>query len=241
MLRQFFQPRSFLEAWKGAITVGASAVIATQQSRTFTGAVNLTRPIPEDATLPPRSRSILNLSGSDGFLLEPGSPRLKTEIFHGDAERDQYLLRSHVFAFGKVALDHNFSQGLNLQQDYGAGIGWTAVQNANETFDLKASMNYVRQRFRIPSQSQSLVATDLTQDYKRKFGGGVTILEQLSIIPSWNNLQAWQAAANSALTMPVYGRLAFTISGVDSFLNDPAPGFRKNSFQMTMGLTYTLQ
>jgi hypothetical protein len=31
------------------------------------------------------------------------------------------------------------------------------------------------------------------------------------------------------------------IGSLDTFLNDPPPGFRKNSFQFTAGLTYALK
>jgi hypothetical protein len=39
----------------------------------------------------------------------------------------------------------------------------------------------------------------------------------------------------------VYKRFAFTISALDGYLHNPSPGFRKNSFQATMGLTYALR
>lgn len=54
-------------------------------------------------------------------MSQPGSPKLKTSIFHGDLERDPYLPRSHGYFFVQTAFDHNFSQGLNLQQMYDAG------------------------------------------------------------------------------------------------------------------------
>ena len=59
--------------------------------------------------------------------------------------------------------------------------------------------------------------------------------------PTWNNLNAWLASANAALTIPVYKRFGFTISALDSYLHNPSLGFRKNSFQATMGLTYSLK
>ena len=40
--------------------------------------------------------------------------------------------------------------------------------------------------------------------------------------------------------MPVYKRLSFTVGTIDTFLNDPPPGFKKNSFQFTTGVTYAL-
>jgi hypothetical protein len=43
------------------------------------------------------------------------------------------------------------------------------------------------------------------------------------------------------LTFPVYKRLGFSLSALDDFLNDPAFGSKKNSFQFSAGLTYTLK
>jgi hypothetical protein len=39
----------------------------------------------------------------------------------------------------------------------------------------------------------------------------------------------------------VYKRLGFTLATLDDFLNDPAAGTKKNSFQFTAGVTYTLK
>ena len=95
----------------------------------------------------PRDRTTLDFTVSDGSVSQPNSPRLKTEIFHGDLERDEYLSRSHAFFFVQTAFDHNFSQGLDLQQMYGGGFGWTVVKQPNETLDLKGSLSYERQSF----------------------------------------------------------------------------------------------
>ncbi len=37
--------------------------------------------------------------------------------------------------------------------------------------------------------------------------------------------------------MPVYKKLGFSIEVIDSYLNDPAPGFNSNSLQVNTGLT----
>jgi hypothetical protein len=41
--------------------------------------------------------------------------------------------------------------------------------------------------------------------------------------------------------LPVYKRLSVSTGIIDNFLNDPPPGFRKNSFQFNLGFTYTLR
>ena len=59
--------------------------------------------------------------------------------------------------------------------------------------------------------------------------------------PSWTNSKALSALGNARLTLPVYKRLAVTIGAIDTFLNDPPPAFKRNSFQATAGLTYSLK
>lgn len=230
----------FFKAWTGAISGGASLVEATQQSTSFTGGVSLIRAIPVETDFPPRNRTIFDFSVSDGHVIQPGTQTIKTEIVHVGAERDQYFTLSGVYAFGKLAFDHNYSQGLQLQQDYGGGIGWTVIRRDDETLDLKGSMNYVRQQFQT-AEDQNLIGSTFGENLLRKFKGGISLTQTLTVTPAWNNLNAWLAFGSAAFTLPVYKRLAFTVGVTDSYLHNPAPTFKKNSFQATTGLTYSLK
>jgi len=202
----------FLEDWKGAISAGASIVEATQQSRTFTTAINLIRAIPPENWVDARNRTIVNFSASTGLVTQPNTPQLKTEIVHGDFERDEYFKGSAVYGFGQAAFDHNFSQGLNLQQAYGGGIGMTVVKHANTTVDVKGSVTYIRQSFQIASSDHNLIGSIFAENLTHKFGKGILFLEGLSVTPAWNEPHAYSANANAALTLPVYKRFAFSIS-----------------------------
>ena len=64
---------------------------------------------------------------------------------------------------------------------------------------------------------------------------------QISVTPAWSILNDYSAAASGSIAVPVYKRFAFSTSLADTFLNNPPPGFKKNSFQLTTGLTYTLK
>lgn len=228
-----------LEAWTGAITGGVSLVEATQKSNTFTGSIGLIRAIPTEDWLDPRNRTIVDLSTSYGKLTQPNTPTVKTSIYHADAERDEYFTR-RVFGFGQLSYDHNFSQGLNLQQNYGGGIGWTAIKTPNQTLDLRASMSYANQQFEAPAKNQNLVGSIFAEAYHRTLPHGILFSEQLSVTPAWNNTKAYSAAGGAGLTMPVFKRLSLALYALDTFLNDPPPGFKKNSFQFTTGVTYTV-
>ena len=230
----------FLKDWKGAITAGASLVQATQTSRSFSGSVNLIRAIPSETWLNPRNRTTFNFTAAYGVLDQPKTAEIKTEIYHADAERDEYF-SPRLYAFGQLAYDHNVSQGLTLQQLYGGGVGWTALKKANQELDLKASLSYIEQSFTDAGKEQSLFGSTFAEDYNRKFIHGIVLTEQLAITPAWTNTDAYSALGNLVLTMPVYKRLNITFGTVDTFLNDPPPDFKKNSFQLTTGLAYMLQ
>jgi hypothetical protein len=230
----------FLSAWGGTATAGASLVEATQQSRTFNVAINLVRTVPDVDWLHRRNRTTVDFTAAYGTLRQPATPLVKTEIFHADGERDEYFSGS-IFGFGQAAFDHNFSQGLDLQQAFGGGIGWSVIKRGNESLDLKASVDYVRQNFTQAAATQDLIGSTFEEDFQRGLRRGIKFTEQLIVSPAWNNSSALSATGNTMLTIPVYKRMNFTLGTLDNYLHDPPPGFKKNSFQATMGLTYALR
>jgi putative salt-induced outer membrane protein YdiY len=230
----------FFRDWGGTITAGASLVQATQESRNFNTAIDLVRLVPDVDWLRRRNRTIVQFDAVYGTVKQPATPTVKTQIFHADLERDEYLSPA-LFAFGQGAFDHNFSQGLDLQQTFGGGLGWSAIKRANESLDLKAGITYERQSFTGAAKEQDLVGSVFEEDFGRGLRGGMKFTQQLIVMPSWNNSNAISAIGNALLTVPVYKRLNFSLGTIDNYLHDPPSGFKKNSFQVTMGLTYALR
>jgi hypothetical protein len=236
---QAFRHSSFFQKWNGGIAFGTSIVEATQNSLSFNTSVTLVRAIPTENWLAPRNRTTADFSDSYGKVTQPGTPTVKTSIFHADAERDEYFT-SQLFALGSIAFDHNFSQGLDLQQIYGGGIGWSAIRKSNETLDFKGSIDYEKQQFQTSNQNQNLANSVFAEFYTLKFAHGIALNQQLSANPAWTNTRAYSAYASVGITFPVYKRFGFNTNVIDSFLNNPPPGFKKNSVQFTTGLAYTL-
>jgi hypothetical protein len=101
-------------------------------------------------------------------------------------------------------------------------------------------VSYIRQEFET-GPSMNLIGSVFAEHYNRKLPRGVVMDENLSVTPAWNNTSAYSAAFTTLFTMPIYKRLSGSTGVTDTFLNDPPAGFKKNSFQFTLGLTYTLQ
>jgi hypothetical protein len=226
-----------LDAWKGTVTIGAAVVNATQDSESFTGGVSLVRAIPTENWLEPSNRTSLNLSAAYGEVSQPSTPTIKTAIFHGDLERDEYF-SPRLYVFGQGAFDHNFSQGLDLQQTYSGGLGWTLIQSDNEMLDLKTSVSYIQEQFS-GAPNETLVGSIFAEAFHRKFKR-LTLDQRLTLLPTWNNTNDYSGSFNLLLTMPLYKRLNASAGVIDSYLNNPPPAFRKNSVQLTLGLTYVL-
>lgn len=235
-----FKRASFTEGWKGGATGGVSLTEATQKNQTFTAAVNLVRAVPAENWLNPRSRTILDFNEAYGKLTQPGSRAVKTSLFHADAEQDWYL-SPRLFVFGQAIFDHSFSQGLDLQQTYGGGLGLIVFKRVNDELDFKASADYIDQQFQTSSLNRQLFGSIFGETYVRTFTHGILLNEQAGITPAWTDTSAYSAFASAALTFPVYHRLGFTLAALDNFLNDPPPGFKKNSFQFTAGVTYAFK
>jgi hypothetical protein len=245
-----FERSSFFHGWTGGATGGISLTEATQKSQTFTGALSLTRSVPGVNWLDPRSRTLFDLNEAYGKISEPGSPTVKTSLFHAGVEQDWYL-SPRLFAFAHAMFDHSFSQGLDLQQTYGGGIGIVVFKRAKDELDFRASADYINQRYAgqtlpppqisIPSRSVSLFGTTFGETYTRTFVHGIYLNQQAGITPTWNSLDDYSAFASAALTFPVYHRFGLTLGALDNFLNNPPPNFKKNSFQLTVGATYSFQ
>ncbi len=234
-----FQHAGFAQGWAGGATLGISLTEATQKDQTFTAALNLVRAVPSENWLDARSRTIFDYNEAYSQLTQPGSPTVKTSLFHADAEQDWYL-SPRVFVFGQAMFDHSVSQGLDLQQTYGGGVGLAVVKTKNQEFDFKASVDYIDQQFEDALLNKKLIGSIFSETYVRKFAHGILLNEQGGITPSWDDTSAYSAFASAGLTFPVYHHLGLTVGALDDFLNDPPPGFKKNSFQFTLGATYSL-
>jgi hypothetical protein len=239
----------FFHEWNGSVSAGAAFVIATQNSQNFNVGIALAQVVPNVAWMSPRTRTMANFTDIYGKVHQPGVQDTKTSIFHGDAEHDWYL-SPRFYALADLSYDHNYSQGLSLQQIYGGGFGYSVIQQPKQHLDVKADVHYERQSFSAdtyavpvpPVQpSVNLVGSSLGESCMRKLPAGLVFNEAGVVNISFNNTNAYSSNVAAGLVFPVYKRLSFNLGAVDGYLNNPPVGFKNNSFQFTAGVGYTLR
>jgi Protein of unknown function, DUF481 len=235
--------------WSGALTGGISLAESTSNGQSYTAAVNLIRLVPTVSFLPPRTRSTVNLLETYGKITQPVIPETtppspdtvaKTSIFHADAEHDKYFT-SRVYALVGASFDHNYAQGLNFQQIYGGGLGWTVIKTPIQEFDLKVDVHYERQNFQPPTPNMDLIGSSFTELYHRTLPKKILFTESGIFIPAWNNLSNYNAIFAAGLQMPTYKRFSLSLNLIDNYLSQPAIGYKSNSLQFVTGVTYTLK
>jgi hypothetical protein len=240
---------NFFEGWLGTATLGATVFQGTQHGGTVTGNVALTRQVPPLAYFRPRNRMIVNVEETFGKSTTPVIPQttpespdavVKTSIFHADAERDEYIAKRR-YLLAATSFDHNFGQGLDLQQLYGTGFGFTWFSDAKQQLDLKIDVHYLKQQFFDPGSNQNLIGSSFSESYRRSLPQKIQLTQTFNIIPSWNQLRAYSSNGSLAVVLPVAGRFSFSTTVTDAFLNNPSPGYRKNSLTISAGITYVLK
>ncbi len=227
------------QGWTGSLAGGASFVEATQSLETFNFGVALTRTAPTVSWLEPDDRTILGFTSTYGTISQPNTPSISTSIYHGDAEQDEYFTRD-FYALVQALYDHNSTTGLDLQQIYGAGLGYTVLRSSVQQLNLTLTGSYTDQQFAVASADQNLVGATFTVTYFYKFSHGITVNENSYITPEFNNTRAWLAYLSAGISIPVLDSLAFSLQAIDNYWNAPAPGFVNNSFQLNTNLSYTI-
>jgi Protein of unknown function, DUF481 len=254
--KQINHQAGFLSGWGGTLTGGANIERSTTSGTSFAAGLSLVRAIPIVPWMLPRNRTTFDINESYGNLSTPVIPPttpptpasvVLTSIFHADAERDEYF-SPRLYALVDATFDHNFGQGLQLQQVYGGGIGYTAIKGAKQELDLKADVHYEKQQYIsttvngvvTTTPQVNIIGTTLFEGYNRILPRKMVFTESFDVLPAWNRFKAYSANLNVTLSLPVFKRLSATVSGADNFLNDPAEFYKKNSFQFITGVAYLL-
>ena len=262
--KQVLTEPGFFAGWNGAATAGATVVSATTHQYTFAGALNLVRAVPVVPWLNLRNKTLFGFNESYGKITQPAysypatppatgnvavpSVVTKSSILHVGAERDEYF-SPRVYALAQTAFDHNYAQDLQLQQIYGGGFGWTVVKKPNQEVDLKGTAQYEKQHF-IPgtgNADQDLVGSTFSATYLLHVKK-ITYAQGLAYIPAYNQMSDYSANETNTVAFPAIKNFSFSLGTLDTYLNDAPSGAtasnpptKRNSFQFTMGLTYTIK
>ena len=180
--------QGFFEGWKGSATFGLAITESTVNSQTVTSALRFLRVDPSESWMRVRNRTIVDFNSAYGNITQPGTPSVKISLYHAGIEQDRYL-SPRWFLLASAGFDHNVSQGLDLLQAYGGGIGAIVFKGEHSELDARGDVDYMHQSYSDPKLSRKLVGSKFGETYTRTFARGFTLNEQASVRPAWNDTQ----------------------------------------------------
>jgi len=239
-----------LTGWKGALTGGATIVRSTQESTkpecgrcAHTGDSDSSVFAGAGAELPSSAGDLRKVDGAHDSADDSTTPDGSGEDQISFIQKPNTIDTSPPVctAVGGRRSITNFSQGLNLQQIYGVGAGFTAIKNPKQELDVKADVHYERQNFEPPTVSDILIGSTLPSFItvicrQRSSSRSPEVTSQRGITSA-----TISAIAAAGLQLPVYKRFGMNVNVLDNYLNNPAVGYnKKNSFQFVTSITYSL-
>ena len=238
-----FHSPGLFRNWSGNLAIGSSIMLATQRSTNFTGQIQLDRIVPGLDWRAPSNRTDISFlssySWSRNLLEGQDADKVKTFVYQASAEHDRYL-NSRVFGFLAVSFNHSLSQNLELQQSYFAGAGLVVLKRSRDEFDLRGTVGYVQRGYYLSDFNATLIGSRFSESYDYQFKG-IHFNEELYGIPAWNHSDKWETGGKAALYLPLSEKLSLELSSIDSYLHGAPPTYKRNSFQLTMGLAYSLR
>jgi hypothetical protein len=91
----------------------------------------------------------------------------------------------------------------------------------------------------LSQSTPTFLASSFSESLRQSYGKLIWT-QSVSITPSYTSGLAYQMSGLSAWAVPVYHALSLNFTVVDSYLNNPQPGFQRNSLQISTGLQYSL-
>jgi Protein of unknown function, DUF481 len=199
--------------------------------------------------VPARSRTTFNLTETYGKLTTPVIPQTtppsanqiaKINIFNTNFEHSRDFT-PRMYGMVGLGYGHNYSEGLNFWQAYGAGPGWIVVTDSAQRFDLSVDLHYERQNFQGPTPKKNLIGSNFNATYRRALPYNSLFSLSGTYNESWNDFHAYSAFGAVGLAMPVNERFRLNFDIRDDYLNNAPFGYKKNSFQFITGVIYRLR
>jgi hypothetical protein len=235
--------------WQGSIAGGANIVESTTTGQSYRVGINLFRAIPTVPDLPARSRTTFNLDESYGKLNTPVIPQTtppsanqvaKVNIFNTNFEHSRDFT-TRMYGMVGIGYGHNYSEGLNFWQAYGAGPGWNVIRDSVQQLDLSVDLHYERQNFQGPTPKKNLIGSNFNESYRRTLPYNILFTMRGNYNEAWNDFHAYSAAGAAALAMPINERFSLSLEIRDDYLNNAPFGYKNNGFQFMTAFNYRLR
>jgi len=211
-------------AWESSIAMGFSLARGNSDTLLTSAAFKTRKKMEENECL----------FGADGSYGENNSVK-NNETLHGVGQFN-HLFSERLYAFLNVEGLHDGIADLDYRLTLSPGAGYYFLKETNTTLAGEAGPSMVFQR--LGSADTTYASLRLAEQSEHKLNNGARVWEKIEFLPQMNKLHNFlinaEVGAEASLTKTFSLRVALQ----DNFVNEPAPGRKKNDVKLISGLVY---
>lgn len=224
------------EAWNGGANFGFALARGNSDTTNLALGFNADRKTQSDGIKMYLS-SIYDTSG----IPVPGTVTAN-EILGGIRFDRNIKPRLFVFVSGDFA--HNALQSLDIQEIYGGGLGWHAINHPNTTLDVLGGLNYTRETYSGATAAgpnttvdRNLPAITLGEDFAKKLPGPMSVTEHFYFYPDLSDTGQYRFSLDANWVTQIKKWIGWQLTLSDRYVsNPPILGTKSNDFVLSTGI-----
>jgi hypothetical protein len=175
---------------------------------------------------------------------KPSASAVITSLYSGGIQQNVYLTdTSKTYAYALGDAYHNSSLGLNVEQEYGGGIGWKG-RTKRQTYGLSGDLRYLHEDLKAGTPSLDSAAFGATENYQYRFpwpkkGPPVVFVERILVLIPFSDSRAIQARGLAQINVPFNSKFSIGVQLIDDYLRNAPPTSKQNYSNTQYTLKYT--
>ena len=222
--------------WGGSLQSQNNLIHSTQKQVQLGATLHATH-LTDSQTKFAHQMSTINLQANYSDSAKPSASPVITSLYAGGLQHNVYLTdKGSTYAYGLAGAYHNSSLGLDVEQEYGGGLGWKGRHN-RQLYGLLGDLRYMHEDLASGTPGFGSPALGASENYEFRFpwpkkGPPATFSERILFTLPFNETHALLNRGLTQLNIPVNTRLSFGVLFIDDYLRN-APKTSKQNYANT--------
>jgi len=160
-----------------------------------------------------------------------------TQNYYGDLQQYRQFRRTTYFVPYAHAY-HNNSQGIRIEQIYGAGLSQPVTLPHGYYLELGAGAQGLFENLYAPGPSANLFGLRLSANVDHIFSNKMEIVADVAYTPVFTQSRAWNATGSFSLDIPLGSRWSLHLATTDNYYEIAPQTFNKNYLQPSIGVAF---
>jgi putative salt-induced outer membrane protein YdiY len=211
-------------AWESSVSAGLSLTKGNSDTLLTTAAFKTRMKTPANEFM----------FGMDGAYGESDSVK-NNETLHGVSQYN-HLFGERFYGFFNLEGLHDGIADLQYRFTFSPGVGYYFVKTTNTTFASEFGPGLITQR--LGDVDTTYATLRLAERFEHKLNDGARVWERAEILPQVNKLQNFLVNAEVGAEAALTKTFSLRVTLQDNFVDQPAPGRKKNDVKLISGVVY---